>query len=139
MADSYVITCCSTADMPASYMEAHSIPYARFHFRMDGREYEDDLGASISFEEFYKKIDEGAMPTTAQVNPEQYRALFEPILAEGKDGPRTAGSRGRPFRSVHLDYGKPHPAPPLVHHIGLDPFPQGRPRLRLRRIFRKYA
>ena len=85
MADSYVITCCSTADMPASYMEAHSIPYARFHFRMDGREYEDDLGASISFEEFYKKIDEGAMPTTAQVNPEQYRALFEPILAEGKD------------------------------------------------------
>ena len=94
MADSYVITCCSTADMPASYMEAHSIPYARFHFRMDGREYEDDLGASISFEEFYKKIDEGAMPTTAQVNPEQYRALFEPILAEGKDVLHLALSSG---------------------------------------------
>ena len=25
------------------------------------------------------------MPTTSQVNPEQYEAMFEPILKEGKD------------------------------------------------------
>ena len=34
------------------------------------------------------------MPTTAQVNPEQYRALFEPILAEGKDVLHLALSSG---------------------------------------------
>ena len=28
----YVITCCSTADMPASYFEEKKVPYACFHF-----------------------------------------------------------------------------------------------------------
>lgn len=85
MTDAYTITCCSTADMPASYMEEHAIPYACFHFRLNGKEYADDLGASIPFEEFYRQIDEGAMPTTAQINPEEYEALFLPILKEGRD------------------------------------------------------
>ena len=85
MTDAYTITCCSTADMPASYMEEHAIPYACFHFHLNGKEYADDLGASIPFEEFYRQIDEGAMPTTAQINPEEYEALFLPILKEGKD------------------------------------------------------
>ena len=65
MTDAYTITCCSTADMPASYMEEHAIPYACFHFRLNGKEYADDLGASIPFEEFYRQIDEGAMPRFA--------------------------------------------------------------------------
>ena len=85
MTDAYTITCCSTADMPASYMEEHAIPYAFFHFHLNGKEYADDLGASIPFEEFYRQIDEGAMPTTAQINPEEYEALFLPILKEGRD------------------------------------------------------
>ena len=85
MTDAYTITCCSTADMPASYMEEHAIPYACFHFHLNGKEYADDLGASIPFEEFYRQIDEGAMPTTAQINPEEYEALFLPILKEGRD------------------------------------------------------
>jgi DegV family protein with EDD domain len=61
------------------------IPYACFHFQMDGKVYPDDLGKSISFEEFYKKIAAGAMPTTSQVNVEQFTTLFEPILKQGKD------------------------------------------------------
>ena len=85
MTDAYTITCCSTADLPASYMEEHAIPYACFHFHLNGKEYADDLGASIPFEEFYRQIDEGAMPTTAQINPEEYEALFLPILKEGRD------------------------------------------------------
>ena len=40
----YVITCCSTADMPASYFEEKKVPYACFHFLLDGKEYPDDLG-----------------------------------------------------------------------------------------------
>ena len=43
----YVITCCSTADMPASYFEEKKVPYACFHFLLDGKEYPDDLGKSI--------------------------------------------------------------------------------------------
>ena len=90
----YVITCCSTADMPASYFEEKKVPYACFHFLLDGKEYPDDLGKSISFEDFYKMIAEGALPTTAQVNTEQYMDLFEPILQEGKDVLHLALSSG---------------------------------------------
>lgn len=85
MTNSYMITCCSTADMSAEYFAGHNIPYACFHFRMNDQDYDDDLGASISIEDFYQKIREGALPTTSQVNPEQYEAMFEPILKEGKD------------------------------------------------------
>ena len=85
MSNPYVITCCSTADMPGHYLAEREIPYACFHFRMEDKEYDDDLGRSISLEEFYQRIRDGAMPTTSQVNPEQYEAMFEPILKEGKD------------------------------------------------------
>ena len=85
MTNSYMITCCSTADLPASYLTERGIPYSCFHFRMNGMEYDDDLGKSIPIEDFYENIRQGAMPTTSQVNPEQYEAMFEPILKEGKD------------------------------------------------------
>lgn len=83
--NNYVITCCSTADMPASYFEEKKVPYVCFHFLLDGKEYPDDLGKSISFPDFYQMIADGAQPTTTQVNTEQYMNLFEPILKEGKD------------------------------------------------------
>lgn len=85
MANSYVITCCSTADLPEQYLTEREIPYACFHFRMEDKEYDDDLGKSIAIEDFYRKIRGGAMPVTSQVNPEQYKAMFEPILEAGKD------------------------------------------------------
>lgn len=81
----YVITCCSTADMPASYFEEKQLPFVCYHFFMDGVEYLDDLGKSMPLDEFYQKITDGAQPTTVQVNAQQYMDLFTPILEEGKD------------------------------------------------------
>ncbi|HHY13201.1 MAG TPA: DegV family protein [Thermoanaerobacterales bacterium] len=81
----YIITCCSTADMTQEYFEERNIPYVCFHYTMDGKEYPDDLGKTMSFEEFYKRIDEGAMPTTSQVNVGQFVDFFEPFLKDGKD------------------------------------------------------
>lgn len=81
----YKITCCSTADMSASYFEERKIPYVCFQYRMDGVEYPDDLGKTMPFAEFYDRISKGAEPTTAQINAQQYMDFFEPILKEGKD------------------------------------------------------
>ncbi len=81
----YVLTCCSTADMPKEYFEKRNIPYVCFHFTMDGVEYPDDLGQSMPFDEFYARIAAGAMPTTSLVNTEQFLTFFEPLLKEGKD------------------------------------------------------
>ena len=81
----FVLTCCSTADLPEAYFTERDIPYVCFHYLMDGVEYADDLGKSMPFAEFYKRIADGATPTTSQVTEGQYRALFEPYLKEGKD------------------------------------------------------
>ena len=81
----YVLTCCSSTDMPNEYFQKRNIPFVCFHFTMDGKEYPDDLGQTMPFEEFYSRIAAGAMPTTSQVNVEQFVDFFEPYLAEGKD------------------------------------------------------
>ena len=81
----YVVTCCSTADMSRTFMETNEVPFAMFHYQLDGKEYADDLYSSISPEVFYKMIGDGAQPVTSQVNVEAYCALFEPVLKSGKD------------------------------------------------------
>ncbi len=82
---SYVITCCSTVDLPKEYFEKNNISYACYHYMMDGEEYLDDLGQSIPYSEFYRRIDGGSMPTTSQINITEFMAFFEPFLQEGKD------------------------------------------------------
>lgn len=81
----YAITCCSTADMPPDFFEEKMIPFASFHFQMDGVDYPDDLGKSMPFETFYNRISAGAMPVTSQVNVDGYISLFEPLLKQGRD------------------------------------------------------
>ena len=47
---SYVLSCCSTADLSAEHLQERDIHYICFHFSLNGKEYADDLGKSISFE-----------------------------------------------------------------------------------------
>ena len=39
----YVVTCCSTADMSRTFMETNEVPFAMFHYQLDGKEYADVL------------------------------------------------------------------------------------------------
>jgi len=82
---SYILSCCSTADRPLSFFEKRDIAFTCFHFELDGRTYADDLGKSMKIDEFYRRMAMGAMPTTNQVNVEQYTEFWEPFLKEGKD------------------------------------------------------
>ncbi len=81
----FIITCCSTADMPLEFFEENQISVIHFHYTMEGREYVDDMGKSMPFDIFYNKIKEGAASTTSQPNAEQYMEVWEPILKAGKD------------------------------------------------------
>lgn len=81
----YVITCCSTADMPQEYLKKREIPYISFHYIMDETVFSDDMGISMPFDVFYKKISEGARPETSQPNAEEFELFFEPYLKEGID------------------------------------------------------
>jgi DegV family protein with EDD domain len=83
--DDYVLSCCSTADLTKEHFDRRNISYICFHFRLNGVEYLDDLGQTISFDDFYKAMDEGALTSTSQVNISEYLDYFTQILERGKD------------------------------------------------------
>lgn len=81
----FVLSCCSTVDISAEHLEAREISFAKFHFFIDGKEYVDDLGKTVSYKEFYEKMASGAETKTSQVNAQEFIEYFEPMLAQGKD------------------------------------------------------
>ena len=85
MRDSFILSCCSTAELTKQHFESRQISYICFHYQLDGKNYDDDLGQTIPFEQFYRKMAEGASTSTSQINPEEYAAYFEPFLKAGKD------------------------------------------------------
>lgn len=81
----YVLSCCSTADLTKEHFEKIGVHYICFHYEMDGKEYTDDLGQSIPFEEFYQRMANGSDTRTSQVNAEEFEIYFESFLKEGYD------------------------------------------------------
>lgn len=81
----YIISCCSTADLTQEHFDKRKIHYICFHYTLDGVDYKDDLGKSISFEDFYNAMVNGAETKTYQINAEEFETYFEPFLKEGKD------------------------------------------------------
>ncbi len=82
---SYILSCCSTADLSKEHFESRNIHYICFHYAIDGVEYPDDLGVSIPFDEFYARMAKGAETRTAQVNVAEYVDYFTPFLKAGQD------------------------------------------------------
>ena len=83
--NNYVLSCCSTADLDAKHFQERNISYTCFHFFLDGKEYADDLGKSISFPDFYQAMRDGADTKTSQINQDEYATYFSSILDQGKD------------------------------------------------------
>ncbi len=82
---SYILSCCSPADLSKEHFEARDIHYVCFHYSIDGKEYPDDLGQSLPFDEFYSRMAKGAETKTAQVNVGDYVDFFTPFLEAGQD------------------------------------------------------
>lgn len=81
----YILSCCSTADLPADHFAKRGISYVCFHYELDGQEYLDDLGKTMPFEHFYQAMADGAETKTSQVNVAEFTEYFEPFLKAGKD------------------------------------------------------
>ena len=90
----FLLTSESTADMPRNFFTEREIPFVCYQIMIDGKIYTDDLGETLPFDEYYRMIADGAMPTTSQVNAETYAAFFEPFLAAGQDVLHIAFSSG---------------------------------------------
>lgn len=81
----YILSCCSTADLTQEHFTRRNIHYICFHFELNGKQFPDDLGKSISFPDFYKAMANGAETKTSQVNAEEFESYFEGFLKDGYD------------------------------------------------------
>ena len=82
---SYILSCCSTADLTREHFEQRDIHYICFHYQLDGKDLPDDLGQSMPFDKFYQAMTEGAETRTSQVNEGEFEDYFTPFLEAGKD------------------------------------------------------
>ena len=91
---SYVLSCCSVVDLSPEYMAERNISFAPLHYILDGKEYDDDMGATMSAAEFYQAMRDGADVSTSQVNVDEFTHYFEQFLANGQDVIHLALSSG---------------------------------------------
>lgn len=82
---SYVLSCCSTADLTREHFLSRDISYICFHYELDGVQYPDDLGQTIPFDKFYAAMAAGAETKTSQVNVDEFVDYFTPMLEAGQD------------------------------------------------------
>lgn len=78
----YIITTDNNADLPDEYYKEHNIDIVLFSYMIDDVIY-DGVENSLSIEEFYEKVRNGAMPCTQQVNPENSRIFLEKYVRKG--------------------------------------------------------
>ncbi|QOV19806.1 DegV family protein [Blautia liquoris] len=79
----YVITTENTCDMPYSFYEENGVEYSYLPCTMGDIVYNKEN--DIDPKEFYDRMRNGTMPTTSQVNIEDAKKLWRPILEKGYD------------------------------------------------------
>ena len=83
----------SSCDLPQSLADELDLRVLPLHVTIDGKTYNNYLdGRGIAFKDFFDKLRAGSQGTTSAVNPEEFRAEMEPVLAAGLDAAgRAAG------------------------------------------------
>ncbi|NLM25290.1 MAG: DegV family protein [Firmicutes bacterium] len=74
----------SASDLPEHLLEKYDITMIPLTVMFNGIEYKDRV--DLTMDEFYDKLVNGSdLPTTSQVNPEQYLEVFNKYLAEDRE------------------------------------------------------
>ena len=79
-----VILTDSCSDLPYEYVEKHQIEVTYLHFHINEEDYPDDFGRSLPYQEFYKIVRQGAMPTTSQINAHSFVEIFTKHAQKGE-------------------------------------------------------
>ena len=84
MERNFVLSCCSTVDLPYAYMARRDIPVLFYHYVVNDQDYVDDMGRDpAALPRFYGFLKEGKLPQTSQVNVAAYLDFFEEQLKKG--------------------------------------------------------
>lgn len=81
----FIISCCTPVDYTREQLEALNVKTAYYHISVDGKDYIDDFGETISADTLLDYMVNGHDVKTSQVSVGEYKAHFRPFLEEGKD------------------------------------------------------
>ena len=81
----YILSCESTVDLTKEYLQQRGIAYICYPYELDGVPHRDDFGESLSYDDFYQAMENGADTKTAQINSYEFERYFEQFLKDGKD------------------------------------------------------
>lgn len=79
-----VIVIDSCCDLPREYVEKNNISVMPMIVNLRGKEYKDNLGKDLPYDEFYSAVRSGEMPSTAQINAYTYAEEFRKHVSQGK-------------------------------------------------------
>lgn len=80
----YTDSCC---DLPYTFIEENSdkLKVIGIPVQLNEKEYIDDLGKTLSHDDFYAHLRQQTMPQTAQINAYMFESEFEKDLEDGHD------------------------------------------------------
>ncbi|NYB72874.1 DegV family protein [Sedimentibacter hydroxybenzoicus DSM 7310] len=73
-------SCC---DLSYDYIKENKLEVIPFPYSIDGNEYVDDFGKSLSYSDFYNELRSGRMPSTSQISVYTFEKIFKHYVSEG--------------------------------------------------------
>lgn len=73
----------SCSDLPLEYIEENNLHVLSFNVLFKGQEFQDDLGKTLKYKEFYQGVRSGDMPSTSQINVQSYLDTFKDYVLKG--------------------------------------------------------
>jgi len=74
----------SACDLSMNYLRENDIDFTSLMVNLNGEFIKDDFGQTLSHEDFYKTVKEGAMPSTTQVNVGTFYEMFTKYVEQEK-------------------------------------------------------
>lgn len=75
----------SCSDLPIEMAKELGVETISLTFTIDGSDYPDNYGESMSIKEFYSRVRKGSMPKTALINTQTYLDTFSKELEAGNE------------------------------------------------------
>ena len=80
----FILSCESTVDLPYRYVRERNIPVLFYTWSAQGVEHPDDMGRDPqALSRFYELLSKGVLPSTSQLNQQQYLEFFDDLLRQG--------------------------------------------------------
>ncbi|MDD3840403.1 MAG: DegV family protein [Clostridia bacterium] len=78
-----VIITDSCSDLPIEFVQENNIEVLGLNVYFKGKEFQDDLGQTLKYDEFYNAVRDGELPSTSQITSPAFTQVFEKYVSKG--------------------------------------------------------